>query len=88
MSYNNPGNVHLGKSTPVQGGTGADKLCETLFPLIQIILHIKGDSIHMRKHPESTLDGPHDLWSIFLNIYAQRGNNHTHDYFQHILVFS
>ena len=87
MCHNYPGDIHLGKSTPVQGGTGADKACGTLFSLIQIILHVKGDFIYMGKHTESTLDGPHDLWSIFPNIYAQRGNNHTHDYFQHILIF-
>ena len=84
--HNYPGNIHLGRNTPVQGGTGVDKACRTLFSLIQIILRIKGDSIHMGKHPGSTLDGPHDLWSIFPSIYAQRGNNHTHDLFKYILV--
>ena len=93
MCHNYPGNTHLGRSIFVWGGTGADKTCGTLFPLIQIILHLKGDSIHMGKHPESTLDGPHNLWSIFLNIYAQRGNNHTwlcirYDSFLHKLLIS
>ena len=87
MCHNYPGNIHLRRSTPVQRGTGADKACEALFPLIQIILHIKGDSIHIGTHPETMLDRPHNLWSIFLNIYAQRENNYTYDYFQHILIF-
>ena len=84
--HNYPSNIHLGRNTPVQGGTGVDKACRILFSLIQIILHIKGDSIHMGKHPGSTLDRPHDLCSNFLSIYAQRGNNHTHDLFPYILV--
>ena len=63
-----------------------DKACEILSQLIRIILHVKKDSVNMGKHTESTLDGPHNLWSIFLNIYAQRGNSYTCDYFQHALV--
>ena len=85
--YNYPGNIHLGRSIFVWGGTGTDKACGTLFPPIQMTLHIKGGSRYMGKHFVSTLDGPHNLWSIFPNIYAQRGNNHTYDYFQYILVF-
>ena len=87
LCHNHPGSNHLGGSILVWEGTGTDKACGTLFPLIQITLHVKGGSGHMGKYSLSTLDGPYNLWSIFLNIYAQRGNNHTHDYFQYILIF-
>ena len=56
-------------------------------PLIQIILHIKKDSIYMGKHLELTLDRFYILWSIFPSIYALKGDNHTYDYFSICLVF-
>ena len=72
-----PGNIHLGRNTPVQGGTGGDKACRTSFSLIQIMLRIKGDSIHMGKHPESTLDGPHNC-GVFFQAYMLREEIITH----------
>ena len=88
LTYHNyPSNVHFGRGIFVWGGTGTDKACATFFPPIQIMLHVNEDFRYMGKHSLCTLDGPHDLWSIFLNIYTQRGNNHTYNYFQYILVF-
>ena len=73
--------MQLGTNIFVWGGTGRDKACGTLSLLIRIILHVKKDTIYMGKHPEPTLGGLYDLWSIFLSIYAQKGDNHACDYF-------
>ena len=75
--HNYLGNVHCRMNIFVWGGTGRD----TLSLLIQMILHIKKDSIYMGKHLELTLDRFYILWGIFPSIYAQKGDNHACDYF-------
>ena len=81
MCYDYLGNIHHGMNMFIWGGTGGDKACGTLPLLVRIILYVRKDSIYMGKHLELTLDRIYILWSIFLSIYALKGNNHTCDYF-------
>ena len=70
VCHNYPGNIHFRRSIFVWGGTGTDKACGTLLPLIQMILHIMGGFRYVEKQSVYTLDGSHDFWSIFPNIYT------------------
>ena len=79
--HNYLGNIHRGMNIFVWGGTGRGEACGTSPLLIQIILHVKKDSIYMGKRLELTLDSIYILWSTFPSIYAQKGDNHACDYF-------
>ena len=54
--HNYLGNTHRGMNIFIWGGTKGDKACGISLLPIQIILHIKEDSIYMGKHYELTLD--------------------------------
>ena len=77
------GNIHRGMNTFIWGSTGGDKACGILPLPVQILSHVKKDSIYMGKHLELTLDRIYILWSIFWSM-PPRGNNYTCDYFQYV----